>query len=115
VDELLRSLSAVEWAFIAAHNPVSKVLDAAENEKRHEELQADIQTLGLTYYQGKGIGPDPARKPETSLLILGLSHDDAVAIGRRYEQNAIVLGQLPVPQIESPWDSKTRLFSVNDL
>ena len=96
VDELLRRNNATEWGFITAHNPASQVLTPEENRERHKELEADVRTCGLTYFQGEGIGADPEWLPETSLLILGLDCSAAIELGAKYGQNAIVYGKLGI-------------------
>jgi hypothetical protein len=101
VDAILAKYNASEWAFITAFNPYSKVLTDNENKIRHEELKK------LTYvtYEGHGIGEDPTWEPELSLLIIGISKDDASILGNKFEQNAIVNGKT---------NSEPELLILND-
>ena len=94
VDVLLRRHNAKEWAFITAYNPASQLMDKAENQKRHANLEDDIRERGFVYFHGQGIGTDPAWQPEVSLLIFGLDPEAAIQLGAKYGQNAIVYGKL---------------------
>ena len=95
LDDILVVHKASEWAFITAWNPRSDVLTDVENHQRHlqlKEMVRDYYTL-----EGEGIGVNPAWKPERSWLIIGISKERAVGIGRDFEQNAIVYGTLNEP------------------
>jgi hypothetical protein len=100
LDHLLSSLKATTWAYITAFNPYSKTLSKAENLKRHEKLKTKISNY--QFYEGEGIGEDKNWEPEISLLIIGIPHQEAMDIGKFFEQNAIVIGEikgLPVLKI----------------
>ncbi len=92
LDALLASEGATSWAFITAYNPGSVLRPAAENEARQRDLRAAVEALGYTFYEGQGIGA--GWPPEASLLIPGVSEDQAAALGRRFGQAAIVVGQM---------------------
>jgi hypothetical protein len=81
------------WAFITAWNPGSRQLSAEENAARHAELLQAIEAGGWPHFDGAGIPARADWSPEASLLVLGISRDDAVALGRRFSQNAIVAGR----------------------
>jgi len=91
VDELLEKHNAIEWAFITAENPFSKLLTTEENASKHQQLLEEVKDY--LHFEGEGIGEDPNQKPEKSLLIIGISAADAISIGKHFEQNAIVLGK----------------------
>jgi len=103
VDAILAKYNASEWAFITAFNPYSKVLTDNENKIRHEELKK--LTEDYVTYEGHGIGEDPTWEPELSLLIIGISKDDASILGNKFEQNAIVNGKT---------NSEPELLILND-
>ena len=92
VDELLIEHKLVEWAFITAYNPCSRVLTEHENKVRHDELKE--LTKDYITFEGHGVGEDPAWEPELSLFVIGISKEDASLIGTKFEQNAIVCGEL---------------------
>ena len=91
VDGLLIEYKSVEWAFITAYNPYSRVLTNNENRTRHDELK--VLTKHYKTFEGHGVGEDPAWEPELSLFILGISKEEASLIGKKFEQNAIVYGK----------------------
>jgi len=91
LDNLLKEHNSETWAFITAFNPNSQILSDEENLRRHQLLLEDL--TGVLCFEGQGISTDPAWKPELSLLILGISHDEAIRTGRKYVQNAIVMGK----------------------
>ena len=91
LSQLLNKYNSSEWAFITAFNPYSKVLNQDENIERHNELK-ELTNSFLTF-EGHGVGEDPTWEPELSLLIIGITKEDAILIGNRFEQNAIVLGE----------------------
>jgi hypothetical protein len=99
LNDLLISFNVSTWAYITAFNPFSKILTNAENLKRHEELKVKIRDY--KFYEGEGVGEDKAWEPEISLLVLGISLIDAIEIGKFYEQNAIVVGEISgVPELK---------------
>lgn len=93
LDALLRQTHHQTWAFVSACNPRSQPLCAAENALRHEALLARVRTLGLPFYAGRGVADDGGWIEE-SLLILGISEADALALGRAFVQNAVVVGRI---------------------
>ncbi|MDP1678795.1 MAG: DUF3293 domain-containing protein [Candidatus Nitrotoga sp.] len=86
--------------FITACNPCSKNLSDAANADRHNELGLELQRRGLKFFQGEGKHPLGDWPGEASYLILGLSLEAAKALGKEYEQNAIVwCGSDALPQL----------------
>ena len=45
------------------------------------------------FFEGEGVGEDKTWEPEISYLVVGISHEDAIKIGKFFEQNAIVIGK----------------------
>ena len=91
LDQLLEQYSAVEWAFISAWNPMSQPQTPAENETAHQQLLEAVAVF--PHFEGAGVGDDGLWEPEHSLLILGVSFEKAVGLGRRFRQRAIVCGE----------------------
>jgi hypothetical protein len=99
LNDLLISFNASTWAYITAFNPFSKILTEAENLKRHQELKVNIENY--KFFEGEGVGEDKTWEPEISFLVLGISLNDAIEIGKFYEQNAIVVGEINgVPELK---------------
>ncbi len=98
LDALIKKDGQVEWAYITAYNPFSDVLSDKENLQRHAELISKISDY--KFYEGEGVGEDPTWKPERSILIVGITKNEAISLGREFEQNAIVYGKInEVPEL----------------
>jgi hypothetical protein len=82
------------WAYVTASNPGSRRLSDEDNSARQRELEGDVARLGLSAYPGEGVADDGRWAPEPSLLIVGIARGDAVRLGMRYGQAAIVCGEL---------------------
>ena len=87
-------------AYLTACNPHSQRLSAAANALRQQALIHDIQNTDLEMIEGRGQHPDSAWPAEPSILILGMNRDLACELGRKYEQNAVVLcGPTALPEL----------------
>lgn len=93
IDLLLDTHGCDEWVFITACNPRSERVSASENEARQTELVRVIRERGWNFFEGMGIPADSKWQPEASVLVLGISRDEALEIGKHFGQNAIVVGQ----------------------
>ena len=93
LDGALERRSVRTWAYITAWNPGSQELSRQDNDVRHERLRRAVAHLGFEAFEGEGRPADPAWTPERSFLVLAVSTPAAVALGRRFEQNAIVVGE----------------------
>jgi Protein of unknown function (DUF3293) len=74
-------------------------LTAEENRARHRRLEADVSGRGYAAFPGEGVGDDGTWPPETSLLILGISALEAIALGSAHGQRAVVWGALGEPAL----------------
>ncbi len=87
-------------AYLTAWNPFSRKTDHATNAARQAELVDALSRLGLVCMPGLGRHPSNDWPGEESVLALGLGLDAAMALGARFEQNAIVWsGADAVPQL----------------
>lgn len=85
-------------AFITAWNPRSQALDPAENDRINPLLEADLAPVSKRVLPGTGLGDDGRWPGEKSFLACGITAGDAVRLGIKYGQNAIVWcekGELP--------------------
>ena len=48
---------------------------------------------GDEHESGRGIPDDSAWEPEESMLAIGVSREEALSLGRRFGQNAVVWGE----------------------
>ena len=92
-------------AFITAFNPRGAAWwqdadSAQENARRQRNLEDELTAAGIAWLAGRGAGPAADWPPEESVLALGLSREAACALGRKYEQNAILFcGADAVPEL----------------
>jgi hypothetical protein len=93
LDALLDSLGARTWAFITAYNPGSVSFSAGENELNNRDLLGRLRSLGYQPLFGAGIGDDGTWPPEPSFFVAGIGEEDALRLGRRYRQLAVVAGR----------------------
>ena len=93
LDRLLDAQNQRCWAYVTAWNPQSKRLADAKNREANELLRRELQDAGYTVYSGRGKPDDPAWEPETSMLAIGVSREEALQLGRRFRQNAVVWGE----------------------
>jgi hypothetical protein len=93
VDALLARMHVRSGAFITAWNPFSKSLSVGTNEYRDRELKRYLNVHGFAFVEGEGRGTTEEWPPESSVLAFGISRTRACAIGRRYQQNAVVFVQ----------------------
>ena len=90
LDELLEAEGAATAAYVTAHNPRGEARTAWQNEIANAAL-VELQTkAGHPCYEGEGRDPEERWAAERSVLVIGISRSDAEAVGRAFEQNAIV-------------------------
>jgi hypothetical protein len=77
-------------AFVTACNPLGTRLDAAGNAQRQAALAQEIARKGRAACEGFGEHPSGEWPAESSFLVLGVARSAAQALGRQFEQNAIV-------------------------
>jgi hypothetical protein len=99
LDELLNARGVREWAFVSASNPRSDLLCEQENLARHENLLRAVSDLAVELLPGESRADAADWPAERSVLLLGLSAATARALGKRFEQNAIVYGEVA----DLPW------------
>ena len=59
--------------------------------RRRRKLEAELKAAGLPFLRGEGVDPSGSWPGEPSVLVLGISAEEAVRLGRAYGQNAIVV------------------------
>jgi len=80
------------FAIITAYNPQSKLLPKEENLRRHRQLEREIQTLGLAYTQSLSTSPE-GTWAEEGFAVFAIGLEEALALGRKFEQQAVVWGE----------------------
>jgi hypothetical protein len=94
LDELLKRNKSESWAFITAYNPYSNALPEEENELRQENLLSRLKEKNFQFLNGYGESTNKDWQPEKSVLIFNIDRETARSLGREFEQNAIVIGQI---------------------
>ena len=93
LDKILKKHKATEGAFITPWNPKSKNLSYKQNQKRMDQLIKLLKRMNLIFIFGVGRSPD-GKYYEDSLLVLNIKSADAMDLGRKFGQNAIVLHKI---------------------
>ena len=109
IDTLIESshLSHSSWTYITAFNPYSEECSKEENTRQNlqllQELKEHPNKFIIRYGFGAGSEYDRQRslsdqynlmwQPEDSFLVIGISREDAIVFGRKYQQNAILFGK----------------------
>jgi hypothetical protein len=94
LDRVLAQHRGRQWAFVTAWNPQSQPVASWRNVARDAQLRHRLARAGYRWLPALGEGDDPDWTPEPSVLVLGMSAPDAARLGRRFGQNAVVIGKL---------------------
>jgi hypothetical protein len=97
LDRLLEANDLAEWVYITACNPDSRLLPEEENTRRMHALEELMHGLPCVVFHGKGVGTQTNWPSEPSLLVLGIGERQALEIGARFGQKAIVIGRRGEP------------------
>ena len=79
------------WCFITAWNPFSKALSNEENKALNLLLEADLTSY--SHFPAKGQDTLGDWPPEISFFVGNITKAQAVDLGKKYHQNAIVFGE----------------------
>jgi hypothetical protein len=94
--DLARMLAArrvSRWAFVTAWNPRSQLRSHWNNIGREHALLREVCRRGLQWLPGLAAGDGSDWPAEPALLLLGMSRAEARKLGRRFRQNAVVVGK----------------------
>jgi hypothetical protein len=113
IDTCIKSslLNNQSWTYITAFNPYSEECSKEKNRQQNqqllEELQGHPDNFIIRYGFGTGSDYDKQKRlseqsnltwqPEESFLVIGISREDAIAVGKKYKQNAILFGEKSNP------------------
>ena len=76
-------------AFLTAGNPNGKSADAAKNVQANEELEKRLRSMNLGFKKIKG----HYGEPENSFFIPNINKDEALDLGKQYNQESIIFGE----------------------
>ena len=88
----LETAGVARFAILTAHNPGSEDVDSEENVLRQAQLECALLELGYEPYAGENVADDDSWPAEESCFVPGISVTEALALGERYGQNAIICG-----------------------
>lgn len=97
LDALLATRGVEEWAYLTAHNPGGRRAAPAANAAAQARLEAEIGAGGHASLRGASLGDGGGWPAEPSLLVLGLSRREALALAHRYGQEALIAGRRGEP------------------
>lgn len=80
------------WAIITAENPRSRQLSDSENHTRWLRLRSEVRASGLEDFPTFAVAPSGNWPVEIGCFLPNVSPPQAVTLGQRFEQNAIVVG-----------------------
>ena len=78
------------YAVITAWNPASVLFPTEENRQQNERLGSDLRDVSSCILPGVNLGTDGSWPEEESFFAFGISAGQAIFLGRKYRQNAIV-------------------------
>lgn len=90
LQQLLRGGGHRGAAYVTACNPRSEPLPEVENAERCAALREELEARGWSCMAGRGRHPSGGWDPEASLLVLGIGRGEAMEIGLRWGQNAVL-------------------------
>ena len=88
----LETAGAGRFAILTAHNPGSSLIDAGQNALRQSQLECDLLESGYEPYAGENVADNDAWADEESCFVSDISVAEALALGEKYGQNAIICG-----------------------
>jgi hypothetical protein len=80
------------FAVVTAHNPGSRPLSERENARRHRRLERLLRARGHDLAASVNRSPDGGWREE-GFVVYGIALEEALDIGRRFGQKAIVYGE----------------------
>ena len=95
LQSFLKEQSFDSWCFITAWNPFSKALSLEENTALNSKLEADL--INNTVFPAAGKDTLGEWPPEISFFVGNISKEQALFLGKKYQQNAIVYGDVTTP------------------
>ena len=93
LDALMDAHRAACAAFVSAANPHGRRRRLIDNVIAFHALKNELKKSRYTFFEGEGRDPEGVWRPEGSVLVLDIPRPEAEALGRRFEQNAIVYAE----------------------
>lgn len=90
LEDFLEEQNCNTCAIITAWNPGSVTQTVSQNTRNNRKLEADLRKVSALVLPGSNIDPDNRWPSEESFFAFGIFAENAVQLGRKYGQNAIV-------------------------
>jgi hypothetical protein len=90
LEALMKKHNLFTAVYVTAYNSQGKQTEPHINIRQNKLLSGDIRRTALPFLEGFGEDLTGRWKSEASFLVLGITLEDAEALGQRYGQNAIV-------------------------
>lgn len=91
-DDYLRRQGIANWGIVSAYNSMALACTEAENQRRQQDLQAQIKALGWRFLKGVNLADADDWRPEASCVLLAVNEAQVCALGRAFRQAAVVCG-----------------------
>ncbi|NOJ92122.1 DUF3293 domain-containing protein [Corallococcus coralloides] len=91
LDAALAAHGFTTWAFLTAWNPRAHARPLRTNARLQQRLLALLEAQGHLSVSAVGVAED-RRWSEESLFVPGLSRDEALRMGRLFDQEAVLWG-----------------------
>ena len=96
----LKSSAAREFAILTAHNPDAQPLDAVANMARQSQMELELLEEGFEPYAGENEADNGDWPIEETCCVINIGLAEAIALGAKYGQNAVVHGTMDgVPRL----------------
>lgn len=98
--QLMQTQGVKHAAIITAYNPQARLTDENLNRHAHIALLQAVEALHLPWWPATNLDPTGAWPDEPSILILGITVEQARWLARRFRQLAFVdIGSRAVPKL----------------
>ena len=87
---LLAGHKAGSAAVLTACNPYSKIASKTGNERAQRNLADELDRRRLVHFPAHGVDPEEKWPAEESLLVLGISLEEAADLGEKFRQTGAV-------------------------
>lgn len=79
-------MASDDWAILTAENPMGEQADELTNRRAMDALKADLAALGVSFAPAVG----KYGQVENSFVVVGITRAQAIALGRKYDQDSVL-------------------------
>lgn len=100
LNQLFKEKNLISASIITAYNPFSEIMTDKQNVSVQLQLKKTLKDSNLFYLNAIGKDPNNKWKGEASFFIENISRENAIKLGRKFNQNAIVwIDQNLIPEL----------------